>query len=341
MTLRKWVCHAVDVAAAATGHLRTLERRAASGVTALMYHRVLPDAEHATYPRTSLAISESQFRAQVAWLGAHARTMTVRDALAPGVELGRGKPVVCLTFDDGYADNAEVAAPTLEEHGLRATFYVTTGFIAGPAMLWFDRATLHWERDRRQCLETAAAIPPGDGDRWEPQDLDTWMSHRVTTTPEHRAAVLEALDRATDLSDLREQHRPMSVAQIRALHERGHEIGSHTRTHPMLPTLRGADLDAEIGPAREDLRGWTGGDVHGFCYPNGDFSDDVVAAVRRAGHTYAVTTQPGLNAPGTDPYRLRRRWIHTSGSTNPLGGVSTLSFRAETFGLHDRMRGRD
>ena len=48
-----------------------------------------------------------------------------------------------------------------------------------------------------------------------------------------------------------------------------------------------------------------------------------------------------MNLPGTDPLRLRRRFIHPSGSTGALGGPSILTYRAAMFGLHDRLRGRN
>ena len=43
----------------------------------------------------------------------------------------------CITFDDGYADNAEVALPILQRHKLHATFFVATGFLNGGRM-WND-----------------------------------------------------------------------------------------------------------------------------------------------------------------------------------------------------------
>jgi peptidoglycan/xylan/chitin deacetylase (PgdA/CDA1 family) len=43
---------------------------------------------------------------------------------------------VAVTFDDGYTDNLEVAAPILLEYGIPATLFVATDLIDSGGPLW-------------------------------------------------------------------------------------------------------------------------------------------------------------------------------------------------------------
>src|SRR5205807_1201216 len=79
------------------------------------------------------------FRAQVDWLSRHVADFPVlplRSALSSSAAIDGTR--VLITFDDGYKDNSDVAAPILEEFGLRATFFVATAFIDGDASVTSD-----------------------------------------------------------------------------------------------------------------------------------------------------------------------------------------------------------
>jgi peptidoglycan/xylan/chitin deacetylase (PgdA/CDA1 family) len=58
------------------------------------------------------------------------RVATIGD-IAESHRSGTGEWVAAITFDDGFSDNHDLVLPLLERHGLRATFFVCTGFIDG------------------------------------------------------------------------------------------------------------------------------------------------------------------------------------------------------------------
>jgi peptidoglycan/xylan/chitin deacetylase (PgdA/CDA1 family) len=108
-------------------------------------------------------------------------------------------------------------------------------------------------------------------------------------------------DRVPEFADL------MSWDQVRELHRAGHEIGSHSLTHPRLPALSDARLQEEVEGSRRALSSAIEAEVSSFCYPNGSHDARVVAAVQAAGYECAVTTRWGLNRkPSASALELAR-----------------------------------
>ena len=98
----------------------------------------------------------------------------------------------------------------------------------------------------------------------------------------------------------------LSADEIRELHAKGIEIGSHGATHRALTGLSDGELSREVAGSREALERLVGAPVTSFCYPFGDFDDRVVEAVRRAGYRAATVIRGGISKDLSDPFRLKR-----------------------------------
>jgi peptidoglycan/xylan/chitin deacetylase (PgdA/CDA1 family) len=94
-----------------------------SRVTVLLYHRVSDDA------RDNLTVGVEQFDRQMAILASRCRVVPLREAIESGTQAHGGRPVVAVTFDDGYLDNYTTAVPIMQRHGIPGSFFVSTGLI--------------------------------------------------------------------------------------------------------------------------------------------------------------------------------------------------------------------
>ena len=104
-------------------------------------------------------------------------------------------------------------------------------------------------------------------------------------------------------------------------------FGAHTITHPNLLALQDESARHEIAGSKLALEAKLGREVEAFCYPAGLFSDRDRSFVADAGFRLAVSCEPGVNRPWTDPLALHRRQIDARDSL--------LDFRAKLGGGHD------
>jgi peptidoglycan/xylan/chitin deacetylase (PgdA/CDA1 family) len=116
----------------------------------------------------------------------------------------------------------------------------------------------------------------------------------------------------------------MNWNELRAVAERGIEIGSHTLTHPHLPKLSDAEVARELRESRSQLEDELGRPCRYLAYPYGDTDDRIAAAAQRAGYDAAFALSP--RAPG--PYALPRvdvyrkdTLMHVTLKTSPIRTV--------------------
>ena len=115
--------------------------RVSADLPILMFHYTGPLPSDADVFRRDLTVSRALFEEQLASLAdGDVETVTL-DGLFEHLEGREPLPTraVALTFDDGYADNYEVAFPLLQRYGTVGTFFVATGLIGQPGYMTWDQ----------------------------------------------------------------------------------------------------------------------------------------------------------------------------------------------------------
>ncbi len=99
----------------------------------------------------------------------------------------------------------------------------------------------------------------------------------------------------------------LTWSQILEMSESGFvAIGSHTMTHPWLPTQPVQKLDQEIKGSKIAIESHLNKEVAVFSYPLGAFNKDVREKVAQAGYKIAVATNPGKKYPKHDIFAMKR-----------------------------------
>ena len=113
---------------------------------------------------------------------------------------------------------------------------------------------------------------------------------------------------------------------LRALEQRGIEIGSHTIAHRHLPSLSDRALLADLTSSRRKLERRLGHRVPWLAYPFGAYDARVEQAAGRAGYLLATTTRAGVSHSARRPLALRRlRVLDTTGVRGLAAMLGTYS----------------
>ncbi|MDE2235130.1 MAG: polysaccharide deacetylase family protein [Gammaproteobacteria bacterium] len=98
----------------------------------------------------------------------------------------------------------------------------------------------------------------------------------------------------------------MDAGLVREWLAAGHDIGSHSLTHPHLTRIGRRQAREEIHASKRILEDLFGRAIDYFCYPYGDWNEEISELVKGAGYRAAFTTTAGINTPGQSPFALKR-----------------------------------
>ena len=273
----------------------------------LIYHRVLPEQD----PLFPNEVTRATFEAQMASLKEVFNVLPLADAierLKAGTLPARA---VCITFDDGYADNVTVALPVLQRHGLLATFFIATDYLDGGCMFndTVVEAIRHAACNRLDLSELGLGVHDLSSDTTKRQSIEKILpviKYLPVGEREGKAKRISELAKSSSLpNDLM-----MTTEQLRFLHQSGMEIGGHTASHPILARLCVEAVKQEILSGKHFLEETLDTPVRLFAYPNGKLGDDFLCgqadAVRELGFIAAVSTQQGVATRFSDAFLLPR-----------------------------------
>ena len=270
----------------------------------LTYHRVLaepdevlPDEPHA-----------ATFAAQMDVLGTYCRVLPLPEAIERLRSGSLPQRAACVTFDDGYANNLEVALPILEKRGLTASIFIAVDAVRR-GIMWND-LIIESVRAAKTSVDLAPLnLPAADLATSSRATVIAQLLNDLKYLPLERRWLL-----ATELfaanADAAYPRLMLEPAQVGELAARGHDVGAHTINHPILRELEPELARTEIGESYRWLAEATGKPPKSFAYPNGrpnrDYDATHVAMVRQAGFELAVSTSWGCASSHSDVYQLPR-----------------------------------
>jgi peptidoglycan/xylan/chitin deacetylase (PgdA/CDA1 family) len=294
-----------------SGATRLASRFAAAGVAILMYHSVTENPEAQKDSLGSMGHSVEIFRKQMELLAREYHPVSLEQVVR--FAQGHGdlpRRSVGVTFDDGYADNHDVAVPILNALGVPASFYVTVECV--------QKRKLPWPARVRYSLMTTSKAEWVDPDsrRWSLADnrargaaFDQACAYCSRRSGAEQDEFVDSLERQLETA-LLQGPCMMTWDEVRAVRKQGHTIGSHTMTHPNLAHIEESALKRELAESKQILERELRTAVVHFSYPcpalQPHWSERTVDVTGECGYQSAVTTNSGTVRRHDNPLQLKR-----------------------------------
>ncbi len=251
---------------------------------------------HGTPPRTAMLLERQlrYLRRVFTFVPLYELAASIGAARFPG-----RRRRAAIVFDDGLRSNVRVAYPILRALGIPATFFVCPGLIEERRWLWTHEARRRLQFTAPRLREDLAR------EVGAPSEAEAFVEWMKTIEFARRQRVEALLKHATaDFVPSPPDHEAFDLAgwdELRPLDPAIVTVGSHSMTHPVLPSMSDDEIEAELSDSRRIIEAKLARPAELFSYPNGDVDERTLAGVRRY---YRAAVICKADTP-IDPYLMR------------------------------------
>ncbi len=274
------------------------EKMVCTGTTIFMFHR-FNSTEHGVSGHDPVFLDKC-----LQYLKDHNYSFVSLEQIVDSIRTNSPLPKrsIAFTIDDGFLDQATIAAPVFLKHNCPVTIFLITGMIDNELWPWDDKIAYLVKHSQQNFIqleidgvEKSYTLQDSESRQQATRSIQNWFK---TLDAGNIPGYINKLSDATLLpvpEDPPSNYQAMSWDMARELEKKGITFGPHTKSHLILSQLNDKIARQEIEHSWARLTEELASPTPIFCYPTGrdsDFTQREVDNLIRMGLKGAVSTQP-------------------------------------------------
>ncbi|WP_114938452.1 polysaccharide deacetylase family protein [Mucilaginibacter endophyticus] len=218
---------------------------------------------------------------------------------------------ICLTFDDGLANNYHYVLPLLTKYRIPATFFVTAIRDAGFDILWNDMLSIVGYYGPEKFTYKDQTYRKNRNNKYVDENGALYADKLRSTGFNEKAALMSFLEQLTGFKANRQDDDywlQMTPAQIKTMSASAYvNIEAHGYYHNDLARIPSISAASEMTICRQYLENLTGKPISSFAFPYGSYNEQVLKDAKAAGYTQLLVTD-FMNTKDGQDNTLRERF---------------------------------
>ena len=239
--------------------------------------------------------------------------------------------LLAITFDDGFKNNIEVAAPILDNYNFEATFYVTSGLINTNNLFWVDQlenSINSFEGDHiKIMIKGEASEFSTKSKKNKIETLNKIKIYCKNSMNSEKNRIVDFLNKISfsDHTNTRgvQNYNLMNWSDIKTINESNNfVIGGHSLKHDLFSKIElESDLKYDIKLSIELIQKKLGQKVIHYSYPEGQnihFNKKVIEILKSNKILCCPSAIDGINKGSEDLFTLKRIMPNFMGRQFPI-----------------------